>query len=55
MQPESRHIFQTMMPKLGESNELTISTEDPYRLAITNYLGKIGNRISFCSVFLTFK
>ena len=44
--------FQTIMPKLGESNELTISTEDPYRLAISNDLGTIGNFIIVCSVYL---
>ena len=46
--------FQTIMPKLGESNDLTISTEDPYRLAISNDLGTIGNFIIVCSEYLIF-
>ena len=32
--------FQTIMPKLKESNDMRISTEDPYRLAVSRNSGK---------------
>ena len=33
--------FQTIMPKLKERNDMRISTEDPYRLAVSRNTGKL--------------
>ena len=35
--------FQTIMPKLMESKDVRISTEDPYRLAVSRNSGKFRN------------
>ena len=46
--------FQTIMPKLKESNDMRISTEDPYRLAVSRNSGKLRNYANGY-LLLTFK